>query len=149
MPPDPITLGHPKMGSGTPKPTSHWRRCLPAGGLYELLCFHAQQAAEKSLKAVLIHHGGAQQVEEMPPAWYKSYAYRSRVVREPRAVWREFGLEIPEAVEIRVWDSNFEVRYMALPERPAGTEQLSEDGLAALVTCDAMIGVAKVTAGWV
>ena len=82
----------------------------------------------------------------LPPAWYKSYAYRSRVVREPRAVLREFGLGIPEETEIRVWDSNSEVRYMVLPERPAGTEELSEDSLAALVTRDAMIGVAKVTA---
>lgn len=80
----------------------------------------------------------------LPPAWYKSYAYRSRVVREPRTVLREFGLEVPEAVEIRVWDSNSDVRYMVLPERPAGTEQMSEAELTALVTRDAMIGVARV-----
>lgn len=80
----------------------------------------------------------------LPPAWYKSYAYRSRVVREPRAVLREFGLDLPENVEVRVWDSNSEVRYMVLPERPAGTERLSEAELAALITRDAMIGVIKV-----
>ena len=80
----------------------------------------------------------------LPPSWYKSYAYRSRVVREPRAVLREFGLDLPESVEIRVWDSNSDVRYMVLPERPAGTEHLSEEALAALVTRDAMIGVANV-----
>lgn len=80
----------------------------------------------------------------LPPSWYKSYAYRSRVVREPRAVLREFGLDLPESVEIRVWDSNSDVRYMVLPERPAGTKHLSEEELAALVTRDAMIGVAKV-----
>lgn len=80
----------------------------------------------------------------LPPSWYKSFAYRSRVVREPRAVLSEFGLDLPEAVEIRVWDSNSDVRYMVLPERPAGTEDLTESELAALVTRDAMIGVAKV-----
>jgi nitrile hydratase len=82
----------------------------------------------------------------LPPSWYKSYAYRSRVVREPRAVLREFGLDLPETVEICVWDSNSDIRYMVLPERPAGTEHLSESALAALVTRDAMIGVAKIQA---
>jgi nitrile hydratase subunit alpha len=82
----------------------------------------------------------------LPPAWYKSFAYRSRVVREPRAVLSEFGLELPESVEVRVWDSNSEVRYMVLPERPEATEHLSEQELIALVTRDAMIGVAKVQA---
>ena len=82
----------------------------------------------------------------LPPSWYKSYAYRSRVVREPRVVLREFGLELPESVEIRVWDSNSDIRYMVLPERPAGTEHLSEAELVPLVTRDAMIGVAKVQA---
>jgi nitrile hydratase len=82
----------------------------------------------------------------LPPTWYKSYAYRSRVVREPRAVLREFGLELPETVEIRVWDSNSDIRYMVLPERPAGTEHLSQEELVALVTRDAMIGVARVQA---
>lgn len=82
----------------------------------------------------------------LPPAWYKSLAYRSRIVREPRAVLREFGLELPEPVEVRVWDSSAEMRYMVLPERPPGTATMSEAELAAMVTRDALIGVAKVTA---
>jgi nitrile hydratase subunit alpha len=82
----------------------------------------------------------------LPPSWYKSYAYRARVVREPRVVLREFGLELPASVEIRVWDSNSDIRYMVLPERPAGTEHLSEADLVPLVMRDAMIGVAKVQA---
>ncbi|MGE5132909.1 MAG: nitrile hydratase subunit alpha [Gemmatimonadota bacterium] len=82
----------------------------------------------------------------LPPSWYKDPAYRSRVVREPRQVLREFGLELGDQVEIRVHDSSSEVRYMVLPERPAGTGGASEDELAALVTRDAMVGVAKVTA---
>jgi nitrile hydratase len=82
----------------------------------------------------------------LPPSWYKSYAYRSRVVREPRAVLHEFGLDLQESVEIRVWDSNSDVRYMVLPQRPAGTERMDETELAALVTRDAMIGVATVEA---
>jgi nitrile hydratase subunit alpha len=80
----------------------------------------------------------------LPPVWYKSAPYRSRVVIDPRGVLREFGLELKEDVEVRVWDSTAELRYLVLPERPAGTEQLSEDELAALVTRDAMVGVAKV-----
>jgi nitrile hydratase len=80
----------------------------------------------------------------LPPVWYKSPAYRSRVVIEPRQVLREFGLEIDPVVEVRVWDSSAEQRYMVLPERPAGTEALAEEELAKLVTRDAMIGVAKV-----
>jgi nitrile hydratase len=80
----------------------------------------------------------------LPPTWYKSFAYRSRMVIEPRKVLAEFGLTLPESVELRVWDSSSEVRYFVLPERPAGSERLSEDELAALVTRDAMIGVAKV-----
>ncbi len=82
----------------------------------------------------------------LPPSWYKSAPYRSRVVREPRAVLREFGLELGPEVEVRVWDSTAEVRYMVLPERPAGTERLSEAGLAALITRDSMSGVVKVQA---
>jgi nitrile hydratase subunit alpha len=78
----------------------------------------------------------------LPPSWYKDPAYRSRVVREPRAVLREMGLALPDGVEIRVWDSSAEVRYMVLPERPAGSEGLGETALAALVTRDSMIGVA-------
>ena len=80
----------------------------------------------------------------LPPVWYKSAPYRSRAVIDPRGVLREFGLELREDVEVRVWDSTAELRYLVLPERPAGSEGLSEDALAALVTRDAMIGVAKV-----
>ena len=80
----------------------------------------------------------------LPPVWYKSAPYRSRAVIDPRGVLRELGTELPADVEVRVWDSAAEQRYMVLPERPAGTEGLSEDALAALVTRDAMIGVAKV-----
>jgi nitrile hydratase len=80
----------------------------------------------------------------LPPTWYKSAPYRSRSVIDPRGVLREFGLELPDHVEVRVWDSTAELRYLVLPERPAGTEGLSEDSLAALVTRDAMVGVAKV-----
>jgi nitrile hydratase len=79
----------------------------------------------------------------LPPTWYKSPAYRSRIVREPRAVLREMGLELPPEVEVRVWDSSSEVRYLVLPERPPGSDGLSEAALAELVTRDAMIGVAK------
>jgi nitrile hydratase len=81
----------------------------------------------------------------LPPTWYKSSAYRSRVVREPRVVLAEFGLEIDNTKEIRVWDSSSDVRYMVLPERPAGTDHLGEDALADLVHRDAMIGVAEVS----
>ena len=80
----------------------------------------------------------------LPPSWYKSPAYRSRIVREPRRVLAEMGLELPADVEVRVWDSSAEVRYLVLPERPAGTESWSEDRLIAAVTRDAMIGTAKV-----
>jgi len=80
----------------------------------------------------------------LPPVWYTSTAYRSRSVIDPRGVLREFGLELSDDVEVRVWDSTAELRYLVLPERPAGTEGLSEDALAALVTRDAMVGVAKV-----
>jgi nitrile hydratase len=78
----------------------------------------------------------------LPPTWYKSAPYRSRAVLEPRKVLGEFGLELDDAVEIRVWDSTAEVRYLVLPERPAGTEHLSEAELVALVSRDAMVGVA-------
>jgi nitrile hydratase len=80
----------------------------------------------------------------LPPVWYKSSPYRSRAVIDPRGVLREFGLELPEDVEVRVWDSTAELRYLVLPERPPGSEKLSEEALAALVTRDAMVGVAKV-----
>ena len=80
----------------------------------------------------------------LPPGWYKSFAYRSRLVREPRAVLREFDLHLPETVEIRVWDSNSDLRYMVLPERPDGTENFTEEQLVPLVTRDAMIGVSRI-----
>ncbi len=80
----------------------------------------------------------------LPPVWYKSAPYRSRAVIDPRGVLREFGLEISEEVEIRVWDSTAEVRYLVLPERPAATAGWSEDRLAAVVTRDAMIGVGRI-----
>jgi nitrile hydratase len=80
----------------------------------------------------------------LPPSWYKDPAYRSRIVRQPRAVLHEFGLDLDEDTEIRVADSVSECRYMILPERPAGTEDLTEEELAALVTRDAMVGIAKV-----
>ncbi len=80
----------------------------------------------------------------LPPVWYKSAPYRSRAVLDPRGVLREFGLEVPDDVEVRVWDSTSEVRYLVLPERPEGTEGMSESALAELVTRDAMIGVARV-----
>jgi nitrile hydratase len=80
----------------------------------------------------------------LPPVWYKSAAYRSRTVIDPRGVLREFGTELADEIEVRVWDSTAEERYLVLPERPAGTGNLTLDALAALVTRDAMIGVAKV-----
>lgn len=80
----------------------------------------------------------------LPPVWYKSAPYRSRAVIDPRGVLREFGLDLPQETEVRVWDSTAEIRYLVLPERPAGTEKLNEDQLAALVTRDAMVGVANV-----
>jgi nitrile hydratase len=82
----------------------------------------------------------------LPPVWYKSAAYRSRAVIDPRGVLREFGTQLDEDVEVHVWDSTAELRYIVLPERPAGTEKLSEEQLADLVTRDAMVGVSKVPA---
>lgn len=77
----------------------------------------------------------------LPPVWYKSAPYRARVVIDPRSVLREFGLELPDTVEIRVWDTTAELRYLVLPQRPAGTEGFTESQLAELVTRDSMIGV--------
>jgi nitrile hydratase len=79
----------------------------------------------------------------LPPTWYKSAPYRSRVVLEPRVVLREMGLELPGGVDVRVWDSSADIRYMVLPERPQGTEGWSEERLATIVTRDCMIGVAR------
>lgn len=76
----------------------------------------------------------------LPPTWYKSAPYRARAVKDPRGVLREFGVELPESARIRIWDSTAEVRYLVVPRRPAGTQQLSESDLATLVTRDSMIG---------
>jgi nitrile hydratase len=81
----------------------------------------------------------------LPPVWYKSAPYRSRAVIDPRGILKEFGTQVAEDVEVRVWDSTAELRYIVLPERPPGTERLTEEELAALVTRDAMVGVARVT----
>jgi nitrile hydratase len=81
----------------------------------------------------------------LPPTWYKDAAYRSRIVIDPRGVLAEFGTTLDDDVEVRVWDSSAEIRYLVLPERPAGTEQLSEDALAELIERDSMIGVTKVS----
>jgi len=81
----------------------------------------------------------------LPPVWYKSAPYRSRAVIDPRGILSEFGTQVAEDVEVRVWDSTAELRYIVLPERPTGTERLTEEELAALVTRDAMVGVARVT----
>jgi nitrile hydratase len=78
----------------------------------------------------------------LPPNWYKSFAYRSRAVRDPRGLLKEFGLEIPQRVEIRVWDSSSEQRFIVIPQRPAGTEGMSEEELAGLVNRDSMVGAA-------
>ena len=83
----------------------------------------------------------------LPPEWYKDPAYRSRMVREPRTLLSEMGLDLDEDVEVRVWDSSAENRYLVLPQRPEGTEDLSEEELTALVTRDAMVGVARVSPG--
>lgn len=80
----------------------------------------------------------------LPPAWYKSHAYRSRAVSEPRAVLREFGVVLPDSTEVRVWDSTSEVRYIVIPRRPEGTEGMSAAELAGLVSRDSMIGTALV-----
>jgi nitrile hydratase len=82
----------------------------------------------------------------LPPVWYKSAPYRSRAVLDPRGLLRELGTELPDEIEVRVWDSTAEVRYLVLPERPAGTDGWTEDQLAELVTRDSMIGVARVKA---
>jgi nitrile hydratase subunit alpha len=82
----------------------------------------------------------------LPPVWYKSFAYRSRAVRDPRGVLKEFGVEVPSNVEVRVYDSSAEQRYLVIPQRPKGTEQMTEEQLANLVTRDSMIGVGLVMA---
>ena len=82
----------------------------------------------------------------LPPVWYKSAPYRSRAVIDPRGVLREFGVDVPSDVEVRVWDSTAEIRYLVLPERPANSSHLDEHGLAEIVTRDSMVGVARVNA---
>ncbi|HET9625291.1 MAG TPA: nitrile hydratase subunit alpha [Kofleriaceae bacterium] len=82
----------------------------------------------------------------LPPVWYKSAPYRSRAVIDPRGVLRDFGVELPDDIEVRVWDSTAELRYLVLPRRPAGTEGMTEDELAAIVTRDSMIGTGVVRA---
>ena len=79
----------------------------------------------------------------LPPDWYKSFEYRARTVADPRGVLREFGTEVPEDVEVRVHDSSADIRYLVIPQRPAGTEGWSRDRLAGLVTRDSMIGVIR------
>jgi nitrile hydratase subunit alpha len=82
----------------------------------------------------------------LPPNWYKSAPYRARAISDPRSVLKEFGAELPETVEVRTWDTTAELRYLVLPERPPGTENMTEEQLAGLVTRDSMIGVATVKA---
>jgi nitrile hydratase len=82
----------------------------------------------------------------LPPVWYKSGPYRARAVIDPRGVLREFGVQVADDVEVRVWDSTAELRYLVLPERPKGTEDMTEEQLAELVTRNSMIGVAQVKA---
>jgi nitrile hydratase len=86
------------------------------------------------------------QILGLPPTWYKSAGYRSRVVIDPRGVLKGFGLDLPDDIEIRVWDSNSDMRYLVVPERPAGTEGWTEERLASIVTRDSMVGVSKVKA---
>ena len=82
----------------------------------------------------------------LPPVWYKSAPYRARAVSDPRGVLKEFGTELPDTVEVRIWDTTAELRYLVLPERPPGTEKMTEEQLATLVTRDSMIGVTTVKA---
>ena len=82
----------------------------------------------------------------LPPYWYKDPSFRSRAAREPRKVLAEFGLDLPASTEIKVWDSSAQIRWFVVPERPAGTDHLSEEQLAALVTPESMMGVAVATA---
>ena len=81
----------------------------------------------------------------LPPVWYKSFAYRSRAASDPRGVLKDFGTELGADVEVRVWDSSAEIRYIVIPQRPGGTEGMSEEELAAIVTRDSMVGVEKIT----
>jgi nitrile hydratase len=105
----------------------------------------AKAWTDPDYRARLLDEGTAA-IAELPPSWYKDPAYRARVVREPRTVLSEMGLDLDADTEIKVWDSSSEVRFFVLPQRPAGTEGLSEAELAGLVSRDAMVGVATVAA---
>ncbi len=117
--------------------------CLPGGGNLVVL---ENTPVEHHMVVCTLCSCYPWMVLGLPPTWYKSFAYRSRVVIEPRAVLREFGLDLDDDITVHVWDSSADERYLVLPERPAGTEHLSEEELAALVTRDTMIGVARATA---
>jgi len=113
------------------------------GGQVEKLVVVENQAKKHNVVVCTLCSCYPWAVLGLPPRWYKDPAYRSRVVREPRAVLGEFGLDLEDDVDIRVWDSSAEIRYMVLPERPQGSAGLSEEELAGLVTRDSMIGVEK------
>jgi nitrile hydratase len=114
------------------------------GGQAEELCVKEDTPEVHNLVVCTLCSCYPWSVMGLPPKWYKEPAYRSRAVVEPREVLAEFGCFPPEETEVRVWDSSAELRYMVLPARPEGTEGMSEDELAALVTRDSMIGVAAV-----
>jgi len=117
---------------------------LPFGVDYAMLVVVENTAAVHNMVVCTLCSCYPWPVLGLPPTWYKMPAYRSRAVSEPRAVLREFGLEVPPEREVRVWDSSAEVRYMVLPQRPAGTEGLGEAELVPLITRDALIGVAEI-----
>ena len=119
---------------------------LPFGVAYDMLVVVENTPAVHNLVVCTLCSCYPWPVLGLPPTWYKMPAYRSRAVSEPRAVLREFGVAVPPEREIRVWDSSAEMRYMVLPERPAGTDGLGENDLVPLITRDALIGVAEVNA---
>jgi nitrile hydratase len=119
---------------------------LPFGVDYDMLVVVENTPAVHNLVVCTLCSCYPWPVLGLPPTWYKMPAYRSRAVSEPRAVLKEFGVAVPPEREIRVWDSSAEMRYMVLPERPVGTDGLGENDLVALITRDALIGVAEVNA---
>jgi nitrile hydratase subunit alpha len=119
---------------------------LPFGVEYDMLVVVENTPAVHNLVVCTLCSCYPWPVLGLPPTWYKMPAYRSRAVSEPRAVLNEFGVAVPPEREIRVWDSSAEMRYMVLPERPAGTDGLGENDLVPLITRDALIGVAEVRA---